>query len=236
MSRAVIFANGDLPDLDKARALLAPDDVILCADGGLHHARALGMKPQVVIGDMDSLTKAELSDLTRSEVEIHLFQANKNETDLELALKQAVEAGYREILIMAGLGRRLDQTIANIALLSGYHPADVNIRMDDGVEEVFFCKDEVAIQGRSGDLVSLIPWGGIAGGVRTEGLKWPLADETLQAERSRGISNEMLADHAKINIAFGALLVIHRRIFRPTPEPSTNPPAGAGGGVEEKKK
>jgi thiamine pyrophosphokinase len=79
------------------------------------------------------------------------------------------------------------------------------------VEEVFFCRDQAEVHGRRGDLVSLIPWGGAATGVRTNGLKWPLSDEMLYPEKTRGISNEMLAESAQIEITSGLLLIIHRR-------------------------
>jgi len=211
MSRAVIFANGSLPEPDKARDLLLPDDLILCADGGLLHARALGVRPHAVIGDMDSLSREILNELTQSEVQIVLHPADKDKTDLELALDHAFELGVKEILIVAGLGKRLDQTLSNIGLMMGDGPSTLKVRIDDGIEEVFFCKDQAEIHGRKGDVVSLIPWNGVVGGVRTEGLRWPLVDESLYSETSRGISNVMQADVAQVSITFGLLLILHRR-------------------------
>ncbi len=212
MSRAVIFANGNLPDLEKARALLRPEDTILCADGGLQHARALGLRPNAVIGDMDSLLKKELDELTQSEEQIILYPADKENTDLELALEHAVQLGVREILVMGALGKRIDQTLANIGLLMGDGPSTLDARIDDGIEELFFCKDRAEIHGRKGDIVSLIPWTGLAGGVRTEGLMWALVNESLYSEKSRGVSNVMLAETAAVSITFGLLLIVHRRV------------------------
>ncbi|MBI4762344.1 MAG: thiamine diphosphokinase [Chloroflexota bacterium] len=211
MNRIVIFANGDLPDLDKARALLRHDDYIICADGGTRHASALDLKPALVIGDLDSADKSLLKKLRDEGVSIELFPRDKNETDLELAIQRAVELDPHEILILAALGGRMDQTLANIALLSSSYLAGRSVRLDDGVEEIFFCRDQAQVRGRSGDTVSLLPWGGAVTGIHTENLKWQLNGEALSPEKTRGISNEMTAEMAAIRIQSGLLLIIHRR-------------------------
>jgi thiamine pyrophosphokinase len=228
MQRIVIFANGEIPDLDKARLLLRPDDTIICADGGTRHALALGVQPNLIIGDMDSAERDQLQKLAGEDVSIELFSHDKNETDLELAIKHAIDLKPDQIIIMGALGGRLDQTLGNIALLSDtrHRPAlpkehrdDVNyvegsldIRLDDGVEEIFVCWDQVQVHGKSGDLVSLIPWQGPVSAVRTKNLKWPLRNETLYPDKTRGISNEMLGDTASVSIGSGSLLVVHRRV------------------------
>ena len=212
MKRIIIFANGDLPDLTKARALLRPDDFILCADGGTRHALALGIKPHLIIGDMDSIEKETLKKFQEGDdVEIELFPRDKNETDLELAVNKAIELNPREILIVAALGGRTDHSLANLALLADPRPSTFDVRLDNGVEEIFFCRNQVQVHGRSGDLVSLIPWGSLVQGAQTKNLKWHLVNETLYPEKTRGISNEMLSDVASVKIESGLLLIVHRR-------------------------
>jgi len=211
MKRIIIFANGDIPDLNQARALLRPDDFILCADGGTRHALALGLTPNLVIGDMDSIEKGQLKRLQESGVEIELFPRDKNETDLELAIHKAIELNPSEIIVAAALGGRMDQTLANISFLASSLHASRNIRLEDGVEEIFFCRDQVQVHGRSGELISLIPWGNPVHGIQTQGLKWSLNNETLYPEKTRGISNEMVSESASIKIESGLLLIIHSR-------------------------
>ncbi|HJR81647.1 MAG TPA: thiamine diphosphokinase [Anaerolineales bacterium] len=211
MQRIIIFANGELPDLHKARLLLRTDDYIICADGGTRHALALDRQPNLLVGDMDSISKERWQELQTNGVNIELHPPDKNETDLELALERALELDPKEILIVGALGGRLDQTIANLAILSDTRQMQISIRLDDGVEEVFFCRDQAQIHGRSGDIVSLIPWGGDVSGIQTQGLRWPLNRETLFPEKTRGISNEMLGDVASVSVELGLLLVIHRR-------------------------
>jgi thiamine pyrophosphokinase len=209
MPRCIIFANGTLPDPDSTRRLIRPDDFILAADGGTRHALDLGLTPAVIIGDLDSLT-SELQPLVESGVKIVQHPRDKNETDLELALEYAIQNGWREIIIVGALGLRLDQTLGNLSLLTDPRLSTFNIKFDDGVEETFFVRDQAQVEGRSGDLVSLIPWGGEVRGVCTEGLRWPLSDETLLPHKTRGISNEMLGEIASIEIESGLLLVVHR--------------------------
>ncbi len=211
MQRIIIFANGELPNLDKARELLRADDTVLCADGGTRHALALHINPNLIIGDMDSADKAQLQKLQQDNVEVELFPRDKNETDLELALARAIELNPEQILIVAALGGRLDQTLANIALLSDLRLSTFDVRLDDGVEEIFLCRDQAQVQGRSGDIVSLIPWQGAVTDIQTENLRWPLIHETLYPDKTRGISNEMLSETASISIDSGLLLVVHRR-------------------------
>jgi thiamine pyrophosphokinase len=214
MQRIIIFANGELPDPNRARLLLRADDYILCADGGTRHALALSIQPNLIIGDMDSAEREQLKTLRDADVPIELFSHDKNETDLELAINHAIDLKPEQIVIIGALGGRLDQTLGNIALLTGLRPSghDFDVRLDDGVEEVFICRDRAQVHGSRGDLVSLIPWQGAVMDVRTENLKWPLKSETLYPDKTRGISNELLGKTASVSIGSGLLLVVHRRM------------------------
>ncbi len=207
--RIIIFANGDLPDLEKARALLHDDDFIIAADGGTRHALALGLIPNVIVGDLDSLP--ENFEISKFENEVVLYPKDKNETDLELAIQHALTLNSQEIIILAALGGRLDQTLGNIALICDLRPSTLDLRLDDGLEEVFFCRDTREINGTLGDTVSLLPWQGEVTGIVTTGLKWSLQNETLYPNKTRGISNEMTVETATVQIKSGLLLIIHRR-------------------------
>jgi thiamine pyrophosphokinase len=211
MKRILIFANGELPDLKKARLLINTDDYIICADGGTRHALALAIQPDLIIGDMDSAEKEQVLELQKSGVLFELFPRDKNETDLELAINRAIEQSPQQIIIIAALGGRLDQTLANIALLADLRLATFDVRLDDGVEEIFLCRDQAQVQGKSGDIVSLIPWQGAVSEIQTKNLKWVLHKGTLYPDKTRGISNELIDDNASISIGSGLLLIVHRR-------------------------
>lgn len=211
MPRALIFANGLLDHPGPTRALLQPNDVIIAADGGARHALSLGIIPSVIIGDFDSLTETEVSVYADMGVHMLRYPPAKDETDLELALLHAIRAGYEPIIILGGYGGRLDQSLGNLALLSAPEALSAHVRLDDGLTEAFFISEQATLLGQAGDTVSLLPWGVSAEGVSTEGLVYPLNRETLLPYRTRGISNQMLTDVARVSLKRGLLLCIHQR-------------------------
>jgi thiamine pyrophosphokinase len=211
MARAVIFANGLLSDLKVVADLIRPDDLLIAADGGARHALALGLVPADLIGDLDSITDPDLHRLEASGTRIHRYPRDKNETDLELALHYAAEGGHEEILVIAALGGRLDQTLGNLSLLSGDEFGAITIRLEDGLEQAFFVRSSCQVRGGPGDLISLLPWGGEVTGIVTAGLRWALTEEVLYPDRTRGISNELVGETASISLKAGLMLVVHRR-------------------------
>jgi len=211
MSRAVIFVNGHIPELELVRRLIKPGDTFLAADGGTRHVLALELTPAIIIGDLDSLAPDVRLSTEQSGTRLIQHPRDKNETDFELALQYTVEAGYPEILVVAALGNRLDQTLGNLALLTNPRLSTFDVRLDDGVEEAFFTRGSCRVQGAAGDIVSLLPWGGEVIGVVTDGLRWPLQGETLYPYKTRGISNELLGEMASISLKSGLLLVVHSR-------------------------
>jgi thiamine pyrophosphokinase len=177
----------------------------------MRHALTLGVKPNLIIGDMDSAERETLQKFRNDGVNIESFPEDKNETDLELAINRAIELNPKQMIIVASLGGRLDQTLANIALLTDLRLSIFDVRLDDGVEEIFLCRDQAEVHGRSGDIVSLIPWHGAVSKVQTNDLKWALHKETLYPDKTRGISNEMTGKTASVSIGAGLLLIVHRR-------------------------
>ncbi len=208
--RVVVFANGSLPAPERLRPFLQTGDILLGADGGTLHLLALGLIPHAVIGDFDSLSADLLQSLAAQGVRLHRYPTDKDQTDLELALRHALEYKPQAIRIVAALGQRLDQTLGNLSLLAAPWLDGLDVRLEDGVEEVLLVRQEAVLQGEVGEIVSLIPWGGPAEGVVTQGLRWALHHETLYPEQTRGISNELIQSHARISLSRGALLIVHR--------------------------
>ena len=199
--RAIIIAGGQgVTDEDSQKVRLA--DLVIGADGGAARALAWGLVPHVVIGDLDSLPDAQRADLTARGCRFVVHPRAKDETDLELALTYAVHKGAQEILVLGALGGRIDHTLANILLLALPGLSRVPVRIVAGRMEVRLIRggEATTLEGEPGDLVSLLPLGGEASGVTTTGLVWPLCGETLRFGFTRGISNEMVADAADIQV------------------------------------
>jgi thiamine pyrophosphokinase len=162
--------------------------------------------PHVVIGDQDSLAPELRAELESAGTRFVTYPPAKDETDLELALAYAVEQGAREIFILGILGSRLDQTLANLLLLTLPDLADIDVRIVAQDQVAFVVRDEAVIEGEPGDVVSLIPLRGDAVGVTIEHVQWPLHDETLRFGSSRSISNVLLERHTRVRVREGILL------------------------------
>jgi thiamine pyrophosphokinase len=222
---AVIFANGDIGDYAAARQLVQPGDFLVAADGGLRHLQTLNLRPNLLIGDLDSVTAEDVAAMQSAGVEIRRFPVEKDETDLELAMLAVASAGWRTIRVAGGLGGRLDQTLGNLFLLMlpglastgrvGPGVLGLDLRLDDGREEAWLVRGLTTIDGCAGDVVSLLPLNGPVSGIVTQGLQYPLQHETLYPEHTRGISNVMQEAQASVSLEKGLLLCIHTRKSMP---------------------
>ena len=207
--RAFLFANGELKQTAWLKEILSAADFLIAVDGGLNYLQSLDLAPQLLIGDLDSVNAEQVQWAKALGASVEKFPIAKNETDLELALLAAHRLGYRELVVVAGLGGRLDQTLGNLSLLRLPELHDCQVRFEDGDEELFLIRSETELHGASGDIVSLLPLWEEVTGVLTEELLYPLRRETLYPERTRGISNVMISSKARVSITTGQLLCIH---------------------------
>ena len=212
--RAVLFINGDVPDVSPLRSMLRADDLLIAVDGGYKILHLLDMSPHWLIGDLDSVSQSAIRSMRSSGVKIQQFPAEKDETDLELAVLHALGLGCKSILLVGMLGGRIDHILGNIHLLEDPRFAHLELRADDGFTEICLVNEMLTLNGTSGDLVSLIPLSETVQGVTTYKLKYPLLAETLNRWQTRGISNEMLDDSALVKVEQGSLICIHIRVSK----------------------
>lgn len=211
MSRIVIFANGMMDEPKRLKARLRPDDRIFCADGGTRHALALGLTPEAIIGDLDSLEPALIEQMKAQGVVIHTYPAAKDETDLELALRIALAEDSTEIMVVTLLGGRLDQMLANLLLLTHPDYGAVQISFADGKQwgRLVRAQQTVQVEGQPGDTLSLIPLTPTVSEVSFSGVDWPLDRATLSFGSTWSISNKLQAHQATVRIGAGMLFLIH---------------------------
>ncbi|HYN87749.1 MAG TPA: thiamine diphosphokinase [Ardenticatenaceae bacterium] len=210
--RIVLFGNGDLQDAVYERGLIRESDQIYCANGGTRHAFALGLVPDLVIGDTDSLPENPRRWLLENEVPVQSHPPQKDQTDLELAVHVAIARGARALLLLGGAGGRIDHTFGNLSLLVAARRANVRAELVTGREHCIFIEDEaIVLEGEPRQTLSLLPWGRDARGVSAEGVFWPLHDETLVFGENRGISNLFMDRRVRISVRDGALLIVHHR-------------------------
>jgi thiamine pyrophosphokinase len=205
MKTVVVFAGGEPPSHEVVSRL--PEGAfVIAADSGIDHASRLGIKVDLLVGDLDSVSSQGL-ETAGEKVELH--PADKDDSDLTLALRAATRRGARRVVVVGGSGGRIDHLLTNSAVLTSEEFASQQIEWFVGPATALVVRSEVEIQGQPGDLVTLLPQGGDAVGVTTEGLRWPLVDETIKHGSSRGLSNLLTSDVARVTVATGVLLAIH---------------------------
>ena len=219
---ALILADGAAPSRASLDAAWPGWDAaiahVIAADGGARHAVTLGLQPDRWVGDGDSIDADALEALAAAGVVIDRVPAEKDESDLELALLAALEAGAEGVTILGALGGlRIDHALANVGLLG--HPAlggrPAWLYDEQAARISLLVAPTVAgrpawreLAGRVGDLVSLVPAGESAKAVTTSGLRYPLVDEPLILGRTRGVSNVRTEATARISLGSGRLLLI----------------------------
>ncbi len=211
-TQALIFANGRLaagPLLRQTRAEM-PQALVIAADGGARLARSCGLAVDVVIGDMDSIDAQTLEELEEAGAQLLRHPPDKDETDLELALKWAMSQGISCLRVFGALGGRLDQTLANVSLLALPQLRDCDVQLLDGSQRAWLLRPGAHdLIGSTGDTVSLLPLHGPVRGIVSEGLRWELRDEALLPGPARGISNLLTGARASLRFAEGLLLIVH---------------------------
>jgi thiamine pyrophosphokinase len=193
-----------------------PEDQVIAADRGAAHALAWGWPVHLLVGDLDSLPGNVVEQLRVAGVPAITAPRAKDETDLELAIAHALSRDAHEIILCAALGGRTDHMLANILLLVRPELASVEVTIVEGQESVRLLRGEtqdgepasLTLSGKPGDQLSLLPVGGDAVGVATEGLVYPLRDETLFFGQARGVSNLFATATARVSLRSGLLLVI----------------------------
>jgi thiamine pyrophosphokinase len=206
--RTVVVLAGGEPVDATTRLPVNDPDLVIAADSGVHHARALGLHVDLVVGDLDSVDAHELDAVVGAGAAVERHPADKDATDLELALHAAVDRGAERIVVVGVGGGRVDHFLANMLVLASPAFAGAHVEAVVGTARILVVHDKAVLHGAPGDLLTLLPVGGPASGVRTTGLRFPLDGVRLDAGTTRGVSNELAETSATITVDEGALLVV----------------------------
>jgi thiamine pyrophosphokinase len=212
VSKKIIIISGGRfgdPIFFKKKIAEIGDSLIIVCDGGVRHLQKLGIKPDVIIGDMDSIEPARLTSYSAQGVKVIKYPANKDFTDTELALDYALDLKPAAVYIWAALGGRLDHTLANVFLLLKGKDAGIKTYLLDEYCEAFIVDKEAAFVDAKGVIVSLFAFSSKVEGLSLSGFVYSLKDAVLTMGESIGISNIINKAHAKISVRAGNLLVIH---------------------------
>ena len=206
--RAVVVGNGERPSLGLWNRLMEENPVVLCADGGADTARAYGVIPYAVIGDLDSLSPNACSEALSER--IIRVDADNTGTDVQKVLRYAVDLGVREAMLVGFTGGRTDHWLWNLSMLKLFGDVMCLCIIDDYCE-VRLVRGTVKMRAQTGQKISLTPLGGEAVGITTRGLKFALNGEALALGVRDGISNEVTSSPVEIRVERGDLLVVVQR-------------------------
>lgn len=213
--RTLIIAGGTVNDAMVCETIKNGGyDAIIAADSGMEVLYRHHLTPDIVVGDFDSAAPEVLSYFqSQEQIEFCTLNKEKDDTDMEFAIREAIDREATDITIMGATGGRLDHVLSSIGLLELGIQWNVEMEIVDAKNRIRMIAKPVTLskKGQYGDFVSLIPFAGEVSGVTLEGFKYPLTDATLSVCGSLGISNEIVEDEAKINLESGRLLVIESR-------------------------
>lgn len=212
---ALVFCGGG-PATAPLPAL--EDPLVVAADSGVIEAHRRGLRVDLLVGDLDSAPPEEVKRLTSGGGRIRVYPPDKDAIDLELALEAAGAEGATRVIVVGGSTGRLDHLVGNALVLAQARFASLQIDAVFGPARLHVIRDRRALRGETGELVSLFAVGGVARGVRTEGLRWQLDGGDLHPGSTLGVSNEFVESEASVAVDEGVVLAI-----RPGPE--------AGGGA-----
>lgn len=204
MKKALIIASyGEhLENLDISKLEW---DHVICADAGLLLAQRLGIKPDTVIGDFDSMDLPE-------ELNPIVLPVEKDLTDSEAAFNWAINNGYDYITLLGGLGGRFDHTMGNIGMLAKCAKAKISVKIVDGQNRVYMLRPGVYTIRKDGyDYLGVVSYDKTTKGIYLSGVKYPMDDAIITNDTTFGVSNEITGDTCKLTFTQGMLLIIQTR-------------------------
>ena len=199
--RAVIITGGQVTDYDFVKNQIKAGDTVICADSGYDHAIKMGLTPSAVVGDFDSICSIPQG------ITAIKYPAKKDLTDTEIAIEYARDNGFKNFLLLAATGRRLDHGLTNILLLKVFLDRGENAVIIDEHNKLMLTGSKLILHEAPGTIVSLVPLTDCHG-VCTENLEYPLHDTTLYMGKGLGVSNVMVESSAAVSLREGLLFVV----------------------------
>ncbi|WHH59891.1 thiamine diphosphokinase [Petroclostridium sp. X23] len=206
--RVWIVSNGDIVDYGFYKDKIGPSDFIICADGGTKHAVKMGILPNVILGDFDSIGKEYFNDEQLENIEFIQYSCDKDETDTQLAVEYAVKLGGTEIVLIGSLGTRMDHSFANISLLKMLLDKGITGKILNEHNEIYLTDTKIKLRGQVGEIVSVLPITEVVTGVTTKGLQYALNNAQMTFGVPNGISNVLIEEEIEISIKSGLLMVV----------------------------
>lgn len=202
--RCIIISGAPDTDIKEIQSIINEEDYVVCADSGYTYAKQAGIKPNLIIGDFDSLKE----DLP-SDIEVVKLNVNKDDTDTEHCVMECIRRGFKDFMLLGSVGGRTDHTFANIAILAFLSEYNYRGVARNNGEEIRILKSGTYdMSGRKGLTFSVFPYGCESVNVTYKGAEYKMDGHTLTYNVSRGISNVFVEDDAEIKINDGRAILL----------------------------
>ena len=205
--KGLIISSGTITDYDRLKLVIEKNDFIICADGGMNHIMKIDKSPDLVIGDLDSITKTALNFIDKNKIPIKKFPTIKDDTDTGIAVEYLIENGFKEITLMGVTGTRQDHTMANILLLNHLHEKKVKGKIIDDNNIIYLIDEYLELEPISESFVSVIPITEKGIEVSLSGFFYNLDKINIKFGSTHGVSNKIVEEKGIIRIHKGKALV-----------------------------
>ena len=207
MRRCVVVGGADINNYEYIKTRITENDYVVFCDSGLKHMKELGVTPSLIVGDFDSYNNPNL------DVETIVLPCEKDDTDTVFAVKEAINRGYDEFLLIGVIGARLDHTLGNVSILLYLESLSKKGVIIDDYSEMEIASKEPAFIDDSYAFFSLLNITGTAKGVTIRNAKYPLDNAEITCEYQYAVSNEVLSGKtAEVSVQNGKLLLIKDRV------------------------
>ncbi len=208
--KIIVFCGGDCPSKELIQNELISSEYIICADSGADCTYKYGLTPNVIIGDMDSISEHVLEFFSLNEkVKIEKYPPEKDFTDTELALDRAIELGADEVVFLGCTGSRIDHFMGNLVMLYKCLKKGIRGKIIDDNNEIFMIDKDAGLLGHKGKTFSVMPYTENVEGLSIKGAKYCLADYDLSMGNAMTISNVFSDNSVEISFKSGILIVFY---------------------------
>ncbi len=209
--KALIITNGDINDLDYLKEMILCHDYVICVDGAARYLHQIRQRPDLMVGDMDSVHEADLAWIESAQIPVNRYETRKDYTDTEIAIDAALEKKAEMITVAGAVGSRVDHSISNLLLLKKIADAGVEGMISDSDYEVMYLWKDRRLNWKKGEVVSFVPVSEKETSVTLEGFEYPLQEKILSQGTSLCISNVVKKDNPCVKIKNGSLLAIRNK-------------------------